>query len=163
MHRCEEELWRHGGRHEGSYKRRQMQLGWHKQTQSDAKWKWPLRWRAAGDSPWIVGRQSHWAGTCSRIAAAPHAPATLPPAGPGLYHRPHLPREGSASAGRSRSDGSSGTRRTTHGIATSSLASRGRAECSSTRQGWGGTGSRPGVRGSRGKGGGPANSNTEGG
>lgn len=138
--------------------KRQMQLGWHREWQSDAKWNRPLRWRASGDSPWIAGRQNHWAGTCSRTAAAPRAPATLPPAGPGLYHRPHLPREGSASAGKSRSAGSSGTQRTTHGIATSSSASRGRAECSSTRRGGGETGSRPGVRGSQGKGGGPANS-----
>lgn len=114
-----------------------------------------LRGRAAGHSPWIEGRQSHWAGTCSRTAAAPRAPATLPPAGPGLYHRPHLPREGSASAVKSRSAGSSGTQRTTHGIATSSSASRGRAECSSTRQCGGETGSRPGVRGSHGTGGVP--------
>lgn len=111
-----------------------------------------LLWRhAAADSPWIVGHQSHWAGTCSHTAAAQHAPATLPQAGPGLYHRPHLLREGSASAGRSRSVGSSGTQRTTHGIATSSLANRSRAECSSTRQGRGETGSRPGVRGSQSK------------
>lgn len=138
---------------------------WHKKTnaacltverQGDVKWNRPLRWHAAGDSPWIVGHQSHWAGACSRTAAVPRAPATLPPAGPGLYHRPHLPREGSASAGRSRSAGSSGTQRTTHGIATSSSASRSRAECSSTRQGRGETGSRPGVRGSHSTGGGPA-------
>lgn len=152
-----------GAREQSGDIKRPMQLGWHRERHSDVKWKRPLRWRAAGDSPWIVDRQSHWAGTCSRTAAAPRAPATLPPAGPGLYHRPHLPREGSASAGRSRSAGSSGTQRTTHGIATSSSASRGRAECSSTRRGGGETGSRPGVRGSQGKGGGPANSNTEGG
>ena len=121
-----------------------------------------MRSTSAGDSPWIGGRQSHWAGTCSHTAAAQHAPATLPQAGPGLYHRPHLLREGSASAGRSRSAGSSGTQRTTHGIATSSSASRSRAECSSTRQGGGETGSRPGVRGSQGKDGGPANKESRG-
>lgn len=139
------------------HEKRQM---WHVLTSAESEAKY--EWHAAGDSPWIVDRQSHWAGTCSHTAAAQHAPATLPQAGPGLYHRPHLLREGSASAGRSRSAGSSGTRRTTHGIATSSSASRSRAECSSTRQGGGETGSRPGVRGSQRKDGGPANKESRG-
>lgn len=100
-------------------------------------------WRRAGTyrqhlkelshSPCSAGHQIHSEVVCSRTAAAPHAPASLPRAGPAAG-RQHLPRGGSASAGRSLWAGSSGTLTKRRGIATSSSANR--AEHTSNRNRW---------------------------
>lgn len=75
------------------------------------------------DSPCSAGHRIHSGVVCSRTAAAPHAPASLPQAGPAAG-RQHLLTGESASGGRNLSAGSSGTLRMRRGIATSFSASR---------------------------------------
>ena len=82
------------------------------------------------NSPCSAGRRTRWAAACSRTAAAPRAPASLPRAGPAAGPK-HLLTGESASGGRNLSAGSSGTLRTRRGIATSFSASR--AERTSNR------------------------------